>query len=108
MFEISKGCYNIRKGILFYVYHVFLDAEREFLEQTNIMIKFLDSIVEDMKEITSAENVPDIDIRNHKANYTLKSIMDDYFVHAILPCIDGLLERNEILDYSKNNKGSLV
>lgn len=35
-------------------------------------------------------------LKNHKKKTTIRDIINDYFLHAILPCIDALLERNEI------------
>lgn len=45
---------------------------------------------------------------NHKGCSTMREIMNNYFINELLPCLDTLLERNEIQDFEMKNRENII
>ena len=52
-----------------------------------------------MREIGNYHDYDDIYLRTHKNCLTIREIMNDYYIDGLLPCIDTLLEREEIYEF---------
>lgn len=103
LYEKSGQCWLLKRNILLFFYHVYLDTEREMKEEIDSLNKiflvnflillnphFIKGIIEDMKSI--AENYKSqYEIKYHRGTIDNKQAMDILYFDAILPSITDII-----------------
>ena len=113
LMEISQDCWFLKKHILLFYFHVYLETEREINEEktnidafNNILMRDFDYIADNM----ASNNGPSI--RTNKGVFTVKAMKLLYF-KSLLPCLKQILSKKLVKeenreDFNKRLRDNMV
>ena len=93
LLENSKNMWYLKKYLLFFLYNVYLETEKETNESANLMDQIIDLILQDFKFLSETidESVK-LDLRTFHGTTNLPNIKLDYLNVSILPCLNLILK----------------
>jgi hypothetical protein len=101
MLEVTGNCWYVRKQLMYFFYHVYLDTEREFTEELlNIKKSLIMKLQVDLDEIPNTLLNSRVQLMTHRGIQTIRAIKEEYYFGALLLCVETIIKKRMIDDYT--------